>query len=156
MCVCACASSFLSRRGCLYIYIISILVQLYITVYCPSFSFLKDVSFFYFPFFNASVLYTYFPCIYMHTYTYVHALGARALRQSARVSRQLASQRAALAHVSDINVWHNMNADLSLWFALETSAAAFLQRHCAAIYRRISCKRNYKYSTTNSKTSPPG
>ena len=62
MCVCACACSFLSRRGCLYIYIISILVQLYITVYCPSFSFLKDVSFF-FPFFNASVLYTYFPCI---------------------------------------------------------------------------------------------
>ena len=46
MCVCACACSFLSRRGCLYIYIISILVQLYITVYCPSFSFLKDVSFF--------------------------------------------------------------------------------------------------------------
>ena len=81
--------------------------------------------------------------MYMYTYIHVHAQGARAyLRydKSARLlvdswlaSAQLWHTQAIFVHSRVINVWHNMNADLSLWFALETSAAVFLQ-HTAQLY----------------------
>ena len=79
----------------------------------------------------------------------VRQRNARVLVDSWLASAQLWHTQAIFVHSRVINVWHNMNADLSLWFALETSAAVFLQTHCAAIYRRFSCKRNYKYSHIN-------
>ena len=120
-----------------------------------------------------------YTCIYMYHYTETHMYSicictctrtctymrwarvrvyriARVRRRNARLlvdswpaSAQLWHTQAIFVHSRVINVWHNTNADLSLWFALETSAAVFLQTHCAAIYRRFSYKRNYKYSHIN-------
>ena len=72
VCVCACACVFLSRRGCLYIYIYykhpCTPVHNSIPLLSP---FLRLSLFFYFPFLNASVLYTYFPCTW-HQELHVH------------------------------------------------------------------------------------
>ena len=61
VCVCVCACGFLSRRGCLYIYYKHPCTAVHNSIPLLS-PFLRLSLFFYFPFLNASVLYTYFPC----------------------------------------------------------------------------------------------